>query len=70
MQDGLWTKGLIVGIILVFLGSNVLSSITRNIVVEKNNHVVAYSQKLKNSDTQLIRNVYKVHFIGKFIINH
>jgi hypothetical protein len=65
MQDGLWTKGLIVGIILVFLGSNVLSSITRNIVVEKNNQVVAYSQKLKNSDTPLIRNVDKVHFIGK-----
>jgi hypothetical protein len=65
MQDGLWTKGLIVGIILVFLGSNVLSSITRNIVVEKNNQVVAYYQKLKNSDTPLICNVYKVHFIGK-----
>jgi hypothetical protein len=65
MQDGLWTKGLIVGIILVFLGSNVLSSITRNIVVEKNNQVVAYSQKLKNSDTPLICNVDKVHFIGK-----
>jgi len=64
MQNKMWKKELVIGLITLFFITGVFPSVSGNIIIEKNKQDVVDNQKLDNSYAPFIRTIIRTYFFG------
>jgi len=70
MQNSMWTKGLVLGIIILFLGAGVLPSVCGNEIKISNSSLIAivFMVGTINNKKEIQQNAYTFNFTGFYAV--